>query len=133
VLEQPALAADERFSSNARRVEAREALRSVIVDAFAALTAEQVVARLEAAQIANAQVNAMPDVWAHPQLAARERWTTVGSSAGPLPALKPPALPPEFEPRMDAIPALGEHTDALLAELGYGAGEIAALRRDGVV
>ncbi|WP_088279659.1 CaiB/BaiF CoA-transferase family protein [Ideonella sp. A 288] len=133
VLGQPALAKDERFSSNARRVASREALRAILVEAFSGFSAEQLAARLEAAQIANAQVNGMPEVWAHAQLAARERWTTVGSPAGPLPALWPPALPAEFEPRMDPIPALGEHTDALLAELGYAPEAIAALRQEGVI
>ncbi len=133
VLEQPALATDARFASNAQRVAEREVLHGLIVQAFAALTAEQLVARLEAAQIANAQVNTMAEVWGHAQLAARKRWTRVGSSAGPLPALWPPALPASFEPRMDPIPALGEHTDALLAELGYAGDDISALRRVGAV
>ena len=133
VLEQPALATDARFASNAQRVAEREVLHGLIVRAFAALTAEQLVARLEAAQIANAQVNTMAEVWGHAQLAARERWTRVGSSAGPLPALWPPALPASFEPCIDPIPALGEHTDALLAELGYAGDDISALRRVGAV
>ncbi|MDE2367667.1 MAG: CoA transferase [Burkholderiales bacterium] len=133
VLQRPGLAADERFSSNARRVAAREALTAIIVEAFAALDAAQIEQRLDAAQIASARVRQMADVWSHPQLAARERWTEVGSPAGPIPALKPPGLPAEFDPRMDAVPALGQHTDALLAELGYGGDAIAALRADGAI
>ncbi len=133
VLLQPALADDQRFASNAHRVAAREALTAIIGEVFAGLTAEELVARLEAAQIANAQVNEMHDLWAHAQLQARDRWVEVGSPAGALPALKPPALPESFDARMDPIPALGEHTDAVLAELGYAAAEIAALRRDGAV
>jgi itaconate CoA-transferase len=133
VLQQPALAQDERFDTNARRSAAREPLRALIEAAFAGLTAAQVVQRLDDAQIANAQVNTMAELWAHPQLAARGRWTSVASPAGPLPALRPPALPPDFEPRMDPIPALGQHTDALLAELGHDAAAIAALRADGVI
>jgi crotonobetainyl-CoA:carnitine CoA-transferase CaiB-like acyl-CoA transferase len=105
----------------------RDALRQVIVDTFALLTAPQVVERLEAAQIANARVNTMHDVWAHPQLAARKRWREVGSPVGPLPALLPPGTWDE-EPRMDPVPALGEHTDAVLAELGLDAGAVQALR-----
>ena len=133
VLAQPALADDARFVSNAKRVASRDALRAIVVDAFAQITAEQLVARLEAAQIANAQVNEMRDVWAHPQLQARGRWTEVSTAAGPIPALKPPGLPESFNARMDPVPALGEHTHALLAELGYGADEITALQAAGAI
>ena len=129
VLQQPALAQDERFAGNAKRVALREELRAIIVEAFAHLTAPPVVQRLEAAQIANARVNTMQEVWAHPQLQARGRWREVGSSAGPLPALLPPGSWQE-EPRMDPVPALGEHTDAILAELGLDAAAIAALRAE---
>ncbi|KQP13111.1 CaiB/BaiF CoA-transferase family protein [Pseudorhodoferax sp. Leaf267] len=126
VLQQPALATDPRFTANFKRVAERAALRQIIVDAFASLTVAQVVERLEAAQIANAQVNTMAEVWAHPQLQARGRWTEVGSPQGPLPAMLPPGSW-DTGPRMDPVPALGQHTDAILAELGYGAAEIAAL------
>jgi itaconate CoA-transferase len=133
VLEQPALATDARFASNPLRVQAREALRAIIVQAFAPYTAEQIAQRLDAAQIANAQARTMQDVWAHPQLAARRRWTQIGSSAGPLPAMLPPAIPADWQPRMDAVPALGAQTDAILGEAGYAAADIAALRAAGVV
>jgi len=128
VLLQPALAADERFSSNPRRNANREALRAIIVAAFAPLTAEQVVARLEEAQIANAHVNTMHDVWEHPQLRARRRWREVDTPAGPIPALLPPGSWSVSEPRMDAVPALGEHTDAILRGLGETDERIASLR-----
>ena len=75
----------------------------------------------------------MHDVWAHPQLAARERWTTVDSSAGPLPALQPPGSHSDFEPRMDKIPALGEHSASILGALGYAPEAIEQLRQDGVI
>jgi itaconate CoA-transferase len=127
VLQQPGLATDPRFTANFKRVAERVALRQIIVDAFAPLTVPQVVERLEQAQIANAQVNTMAEVWAHPQLQARGRWTEVGSPQGPLPAMLPPGTW-ETGPRMDPVPALGEHTDAILAELGYAAGDITALR-----
>jgi crotonobetainyl-CoA:carnitine CoA-transferase CaiB-like acyl-CoA transferase len=127
VLQRPELAQEPRFTGNARRVAERAALRRIIVDTFAGLTAPQVVARLEAAQIANARVNTMQDVWAHPQLRARERWREVGSPAGPLPAMLPPGTWDEG-PRMDPVPALGEHTDAILAELGIGDDDVRALR-----
>ena len=78
-------------------------------------------------------MNTMADVWAHPQLQARERWREVGTSAGAVPALLPPGTPSAFEPRMDAVPALGEHTDAILRELGYDASRIAALRDAGAI
>ena len=133
VLRQPALAQDPRFDTNPKRVAARDALRAVIDGVFATLSAAQVIERLEAAQIANARLNTMADVWAHEQLHARRRFTEVASPVGPLPALRPPALPDDFEPVMGAIPAVGQHTEAILAELGYGAAEIAALRADGAV
>ncbi len=133
VLMQPALADDPRFDANAKRSAARDELGAIINEAFATLSAEQVGARLDAAGIANAKVNTMHDVWAHPQLDARGRWREIDSPVGRLPALLPPGRSSAFTPRMDAIPALGEHTDAILAELGYTETAIAAFHRDGVV
>jgi len=133
VLRQPHLASDERFASNALRVANRPALQAIIDQVFQGLSTEQVLARLEQAQIANARVNDMHDVWAHPQLAARARWTTVDSSAGPLPALRPPGSHSDFDPRMDKIPALGEHSASILGELGYSPEAIEQLRQDGVI
>jgi itaconate CoA-transferase len=128
VLEDAGLAADQRFASNAQRNANREALRAIIVARFSKLTSVQVRERLDRAQIANAAVNTMADVWRHPQLAARGRWTQVGSPAGPLPALKPPGANDRFEYRMDPIPAIGEHNEAILRELGFAAAEIDAAR-----
>ncbi len=119
VLEQPAIATDERFSANARRSENKVALQAIIDQCFAALTATQVIERLEKAQIANAQMNDMADLWAHPQLKARQRWTQVDSPAGSLPALLPPGIASADEAQMGAIPALGAHTKSIMAELGY--------------
>ena len=133
VLQQPALATDPRFASNSRRTEARRELRAMIVAEFARMTAEQVVARLDAAQIANARMNEMRDVWEHEQLAARARRTEVGTHAGPVPALVPPGQPDAYAPRMDPVPALGWHTDAILRELGCSDTEIARLRASGAV
>ena len=118
VLLQPELATDVRFDRNAQRSANRVELEAIILSAFSSLTAEQVVERLDSAQIANANMNSMADLWAHPQLKARERWTTVGSPAGDLPALLPPGKQSSFDYRMDAIPSVGEHTQAILAELG---------------
>jgi itaconate CoA-transferase len=128
VLLQPELKTDPRFSSNSGRAGARQELRAIIVEAFSKMSAQQVIERLDAAQIANAQMNNMHDVWAHPQLKARGRWTEIDTPAGKVPALLPPGIPDTFEARMDAVPALGEHTDAILAELGYGGEAIAGLR-----
>lgn len=133
VLGQPALATDERFSSNSRRHAAREALKAIIDAVFSGMSAQDVIARLDAAQIANARMNDMHEVWEHAQLKARDRWTEVGSPAGPLPALLPPGVATAFAARMDAIPALGEHTDAILATLGYGEDAIAQLRTEGAI
>ena len=133
VLGHSELATDERFASNSRRSAARQELRAIIVEAFSRLTAEEVVARLDEAQIANAQVNTMHDVWEHPQLRARGRWEQVGTSSGPIPALRAPALPDDVEPRMDAVPAVGQHTDSILRELGFIADEILGLRQQGAI
>jgi len=131
VLKRPELANDERFASNARRVAARDQLHPIILEVFSHLDADAVVARLEEAQIANARMNSMPEVWAHPQLHARERWTEVETPAGSVPALRPPGVPDTFAPRMDPVPALGQHSAAILAELGYSDASIEALRREG--
>jgi crotonobetainyl-CoA:carnitine CoA-transferase CaiB-like acyl-CoA transferase len=133
VLLQPELAGEARFASNAKRSAARDELSALILQAFSRLTAAQVAQRLETAGIANAQVNTMQEVWAHPQLKARERWRQVDTSAGAIPALLPPGSWQHGEPRMDAVPALGQHTDAILSRYGYSAEAIAALREQGAV
>ena len=130
VLNQPALADEADFSSNSLRVANRDRLRGLIVGAFSRLTIDQVVQYLEDAGIANARVNEMKDVWSHPQLKARNRWTEVGSPVGALPALIPPATNSEFDARMDPIPAIGEHTHAILKELGVSAATVAVLEAD---
>jgi itaconate CoA-transferase len=128
VLKDAALATDARFDSNARRNENRAALKAIIIAAFSELSTMQVVERLEAAQIANARMNSMAELWAHPQLAARQRWQNVGSPAGDIPALLPPGRNSSFDYRMDAVPAVGQHTEAILRELGQGDAEIASLK-----
>ena len=133
VLLQPELASQARFASNANRSANRAELSALILTAFAGLTAVQVAERLEAAGIANAQVNTMAEVWAHPQLKARGRWRPVQTPAGAVPAMLPPGSWQHGEPRMDAVPALGQHTDAILGRYGYSAQAIAALREQGVV
>ncbi|PWF25493.1 CaiB/BaiF CoA transferase family protein [Corticimicrobacter populi] len=133
VLQQPALAQDPRFARNALRTENRDALRTLIVAVFADMDIGTVEDRLTAAGIAHARVNDMHDVWAHPQLQARDRWREVGSPAGALPALLPPGDNSAFAPRMDPIPALGEQTDDILRALGYDDAAIEALRQQGTV
>jgi crotonobetainyl-CoA:carnitine CoA-transferase CaiB-like acyl-CoA transferase len=118
VLQQPALATDTRFDSNAQRSANRIELQTLILETFAALTAAQVIERLDVAHIANARMNTMENLWAHPQLQARGRWTSVNSPAGELPALLPPGKQTAFDYRMDAIPKVGQHTEAILKELG---------------
>ncbi len=127
VLLQPELTTDQRYASNLKRTAARAEIKALVEQAFAGLSSEQVVARLDAAGIANAHVNDMHDLWRHEQLQARGRWVQIDSPAGPLPALLPPGLPSDVKARMDAVPALGQHTRDILADLGYGAEDIARL------
>ncbi|MFM9428539.1 itaconate CoA-transferase [Variovorax sp. GrIS 2.14] len=128
VLLTPSLAVDPRFDANAKRNTNREALRDIIHETFNSLSTEQVLERLDAAQIANARMNDMSQLWEHPQLKARDRWRSVGSPAGPIPALLPPGRQSAFDYRMDAVPGVGEHTDAILRSLGRSPEDIAALR-----
>ena len=129
VLENASLAKDARFSTGPRRLAHRAALHAEIEAVFSRLTAAQVVERLDAADIANARLNDMHEFWDHPQTAARSRKAKVGTSAGEIEMLKPPFNVSGIEPKMAAIPALGEHSARILAELGYGAAEIEELRR----
>ena len=128
VLQRPEVAGDARFDSNAKRNANRVDLQALILDIFAGLTAAQVVERLDAAGIANARVNDMAGLWAHPQLQARGRWRTVGTPAGEVSALLPPGVNSAFDYRMEAIPAVGQHNAAILAELGWTAEQIDALQ-----
>ena len=133
VLKRPEVATDERFDSNPKRVANLQALHEVIGDVFGDLPASDVVSRLECGRIAYGDLNTVQQFADHPQLAARDRWREVGSPAGPLKALLPPGLMEGVEARMDPIPAVGEHTDAILTELGYDASTVAAWRSAGVV
>jgi len=133
VLEQPEMATDPRFDSNAKRVANREALHARIDAVFSQLTIEQVIARLDRAQIANARMNSMQEFWDHPQLRACERWREVGSPVGPLKALLPPVTMRDVESRMDPIPALGEQTEQILRSLGYQDEQISRLRAERVI
>ncbi len=123
----PALADDPRFASNPARLHNRAALETLIEARFAARPTAEVIAALDAADIPNGRVNDVPGVTEHPQLAARGRWTTVDSPVGPLRALLPPHNLAGAPATMGAIPALGEHTRAVLAELGYDEAAIGRL------
>ena len=133
VLGNPALAADPRFSSSPVRQQNREAMHAEIDRVFSRLSAAEVLERLEAADIANARLNTMDQFWRHPQLEARRRWASVGSPAGELGMLKPPFNLDGMEPRMDPIPAVGEHTARVLGELGFSGAEVERLRREGAL
>ncbi|ACM31620.1 CaiB/BaiF CoA transferase family protein [[Acidovorax] ebreus] len=128
VLQRPEVASDARFDSNGQRNAHRDALQALILQEFSTLSAAQVVERLDQAGIANARVNDMADLWAHPQLAARQRWSDVDSPVGRIPALLPPGVNSAFDYRMDAVPAVGQHNAAILAELGWSAEQIDALQ-----
>ena len=128
VLGNAGLVSDARFATGPARDANRNALRSEIENVFSTLTGAQVIERLEQAQIANARLNTMQEFWDHEQLEARERWREVASPGGPVRAMKPPFNLDSFEPRMDEIPALGAHTRAILAELGFASDEIERLR-----
>jgi crotonobetainyl-CoA:carnitine CoA-transferase CaiB-like acyl-CoA transferase len=133
VLRRPDLSTDQRFATNPARVANRTALDAVITAVTTTLTAGELVERLDRAQIAHARMSSMADFVAHPQLAARGRWREVGSPAGPLKALAPPVQVDAAEPAMGPIPALGAHTDAILAELNVDRDQIAAWRREGTI
>jgi itaconate CoA-transferase len=117
VLERSDLAADPRFRGNAGRADHRDMLEPILTGVLSSLSTEEAIARLEKAGIGTARINDMAALWGHPQLAARDRWREFGSPAGPLPGLKPPSGK-GWEPRFDAVPALGEHTQAILTEFG---------------
>jgi crotonobetainyl-CoA:carnitine CoA-transferase CaiB-like acyl-CoA transferase len=129
VLRDGSLATDARFNTNDLRNTHRAELLQLIVGMFANMSTAEVEARLDEAQIANARMNDMAGVWAHPQLKARQRWQTVGSPAGDIPALLPPGRNSHYDYRMDAVPAVGEHTEAILHELGLDDLAVQALRK----
>ena len=129
-LERPEVARDERFATNSRRVANREELQSIIEEVFGRLGVAQVIERLEAARIAYARMNSVQEFVDHLQLAARDRWREVGSPAGPIRALLPPVTVAGREPRMDPVPAVGEHTGAILRWLGYDDDQVASLQAE---
>jgi itaconate CoA-transferase len=124
VLQKPALKTDARFATSPARFRNRDDFHREVEAVFSSLTVNQIIERLEGADIANARLRDMQQFWRHPQLQARGRWAKVGSPGGELDMLKPPFNLSGFEPRLDPIPALGEHTRSILAELGFSEAEI---------
>lgn len=118
VLDRGDLVADERFRDTAERSRNRKALKGIIEERFKDFSADDVLERLQKAGIANAKLNDMHDLWDHPQLKARDRWTEVETPNGMIPALKPAGAGEGWEARMDPIPSVGEHSEAILKEFG---------------
>jgi crotonobetainyl-CoA:carnitine CoA-transferase CaiB-like acyl-CoA transferase len=117
VLQLPQLVTDERFATNAQRLQNRAELETLIEQRFAALTAREVMMRLDQANIANGAVNDVPAVVNHEQLAERGRWVDVATPNGMIAALLPPHNLQGVQPNMGAVPALGEHSQQILVEL----------------
>jgi crotonobetainyl-CoA:carnitine CoA-transferase CaiB-like acyl-CoA transferase len=133
VLLDSGLAQDQRFNTNSQRHLHREALKTLIDQCFAALSITAVEARLDEAKIAHARMNTMAQLWDHPQLSARKRWQDVASPAGPLSTLLPPGVNSAYSPRMDAIPAVGQHTQAILQECGISLDDMAEMKAQGSI
>jgi len=128
VLGDEAVARDERFATNPARVRNRDALNALFAKRFAELDTEQARDLLREAGVANGRMNTVPDFLAHPVLAERGRWRSVGSPGGDIDALLPPVTFAGEEPRLGPVPAAGEHTDAILRALGHTDEDIAGLR-----
>jgi crotonobetainyl-CoA:carnitine CoA-transferase CaiB-like acyl-CoA transferase len=133
VLERAELTADPRFDSNPKRIAHRAELHAVVNETLGRLTSSEIVTRLDDARIANARMNTVAQFVAHPQLAARNRWRTIDSPVGRLPALVPPVDLEGVEPVMGPVPALGQHTDTILAELGFEAATVAGWHASGAI
>ena len=133
VLERPDLEEDGRFRTNTLRVQHRQALHDTIESQFDSLTTAEVMARLDAAQIAWARMNSVMEYLNHPQLMARDRWREIDSPVGRLRATMPPVDVDGVEPVMGGIPALGQHTQSILEELGIDRGTVDVWRREGAI
>jgi crotonobetainyl-CoA:carnitine CoA-transferase CaiB-like acyl-CoA transferase len=133
IIERPDLADDPAYATNAQRVEQRAALDEAIGAWVQNHTLAQVEVAANAAGIGVARLNSVEDVVGHPQLAERGRWQPVSTPNGPVLGVVPPVASSTWGARMDPVPALGEHTDAILGELGYSASDIASMRSDAVI
>jgi itaconate CoA-transferase len=133
VLLSSALKTDPRFSTGPSRAQNRNAMHEEIHKVFSKLSAGKILERLDQADIANAKLNSMQEFWDHPQLEARERWREVGTPAGPVNAMKPPFNLDGFEPRMDAVPALGAHSRSILLELGFSPSVVEKMAQEKII
>jgi crotonobetainyl-CoA:carnitine CoA-transferase CaiB-like acyl-CoA transferase len=133
VIDRPGLAGDPRFATNAARVEHRAVLHDEIGRVFVQLSTTAIVERLDRAGIAYARRNSLGGFLDHPQLLARDRWTTIDSDSGQLRVLKPPVLLEGVEAPMGALPSLGQHSTSILEELGFDAATIDAWRVERVI
>jgi itaconate CoA-transferase len=133
VLDEPAVADDPRFATNSARVAHRDAINDIIASRLTALETAAALRLLDEAGVANARLNSVAQFVEHPVLAGRERWRTVATPGGDIQTLLPPAIVTDLEPVLNPVPALGEHTDAILRDLGRTEDDIAALRADGVI
>ena len=133
VLGRPDVENDERFGTNERRLQNRQVLRTLIENVFSGQSSDDIVARLETAQIAYARMNSVKEFLDHPQLTARGRWTEIGSEAGTLRALLPPVVMENVQPTMGDVPSLGQHTVAILEELGFAADVVAKWTSEAVI
>jgi itaconate CoA-transferase len=129
VLRRPELEKDPRFATNSKRVQNRSAMDGIVQETLANLPMAEILSLLDEAQMAYGRMNSVQEFVDHPQLAARERWREVDSPVGPLKALLPPVTMEGVEARMDPIPELGQHTDAILQELGFDRATIAEWRQ----
>lgn len=132
-LEQPELTDDPRFATSSARVANREALNAVVAERFSRSPAAEIAALLDRTGIAYAEVNSVADFLDHPVLHGRDRWREVGVPGASVQALLPPVDIAGTSARMDPVPGVGEHTDAILGELGHSTADVEALRADRVV
>lgn len=133
IIDRPDLADDPAYVTNAQRVQQRETLDAAIGAWVGKHTLADVEAAANAAGIGVARLNSVEDVVSHPQLVERGRWQPVSTPNGPVLGVLPPVASSTWGPRMDPVPALGEHTVTILGELGYSADDISSMRQDGVI
>jgi crotonobetainyl-CoA:carnitine CoA-transferase CaiB-like acyl-CoA transferase len=133
ILDRPDLAADERYATNTARCRARDVLDAAITEWTRERTLADIQRIADDAGIGNARLNDVRDVIEHPQLSQRGRWIDVDSPVGTLRELMAPPIAAEWDHRTDPVPAVGQHTDAILAELGYDAAAIDRLRAASVI
>ncbi len=133
VLGRPELGEHPDYATNMERCRHRADVDLLVGEQTGRWRTEDLLAALLAAGVPAARLNDVAGVADHPQLSDRHRWVDVGTEVGPVQALLPPAVFRGAPARMDPVPALGEHTDAVLAELGYPPQVVAELRARGVV